>query len=362
MKFAIVFFPTVGGKNGELTPTQYYDDGLAIAELADRLGYFQLKLVEHYFFEYGGYSPDPTTFLAAVAARTSRLRIATGAVIPAFTHPVKMSGQLAMLDNISGGRLDVGFGRAFLPDEFDAFGIPLDQSRARFDENVEACLRLWTEDDLTWDGTFHQFGPVTMLPKPTQQPHPPVFVASTGNLDSCRTAGEQGRNLQLIASVATRETIQEALGVYRRAWAQAGHTPGTERIDLSFPCFIDEDREAAYRAGEYVERKMSEKMASAVSAWATVKSDQYPGYERLASAAVGNGAAFDERVKNNKVLAGTPDDVRGQLADIAEWYGDDITVGLSVFSGHLPRADVERGLELFAKHVAPTFADDREPR
>jgi alkanesulfonate monooxygenase SsuD/methylene tetrahydromethanopterin reductase-like flavin-dependent oxidoreductase (luciferase family) len=359
MKFGIVFFPTVGGTNGEVTPTQYYDDGLHIAELADELGYFQVKLVEHYFFDYGGYSPDPTTFLAAVAARTRRLRIATGAVIPAFTHPVKLAGQLAMLDNISGGRLDVGFGRAFLPDEFAAFGIPLDESRARFEEGIEGCVRLWTEDDLEWNGTFHQFGPVTMLPKPAQQPHPPVFVASTGNLDSCRTAGEQGRHLQLIASVATREKVQEALGVYRRAWADAGHPSGTERIDLTYPCFIDDDRETAYRQGEYVERKMSEKMASAVSAWATVRSDQYPGYDRMAAAAVGNGAAFDERVKENKVLAGTPDDVRAQLAEIAEWYGDDIAVGLSVHSGHLPRADVERGLRLFAEHVAPAFADGR---
>ncbi|GAQ52027.1 LLM class flavin-dependent oxidoreductase [Streptomyces acidiscabies] len=359
MEFGIVFFPTVGGSGGEPTATQYYDDGLYLAQLAEQLGYHQVKLVEHYFFDYGGYSPDPITFLAAVAARTSRLRVATGAVIPAFTHPVKLAGQLAMLDNISGGRLDVGFGRAFLPDEFAAFGIPLDESRARFEEGVEACVRLWTEDDLSWEGSFHKFGPLTMLPKPAQQPHPPVFVASTGSLDSCRAAGEQGHHLQLIAAVATREKVQEALAVYRGARAAAGYAPGTERIDLTFPCFVDEDREAAYRLGEHVERKLSEKMGAAVSAWATVRSDQYPGYDRMAAAALGGGAAFDERVKQNKILAGTPDDVRAQLAEIADWYGDGISVGLSVHSGQVPRATVEHGLRLFAEHVAPAFTDVR---
>src|SRR5439155_1004718 len=86
-------------------------DVLDLAEEADRLGYDSVKIVEHYFTSYGGYSPDPCVFLAACSQRTRRLRMVTGAVLPVFNHPLKLAGQLTMLDAISGGRLDAGFAR-----------------------------------------------------------------------------------------------------------------------------------------------------------------------------------------------------------------------------------------------------------
>src|SRR5207244_5834645 len=97
------------------------------------LGFHSIKTVEHQFFDYGGRGPSPTVFLAAIAARTRRIRPITGAVIPAFNHPVKSAGELALLDNLSRGRLDAGFGRAFIPKEFEVFGVSMDESRARFE-------------------------------------------------------------------------------------------------------------------------------------------------------------------------------------------------------------------------------------
>ena len=113
MKFGVGFFPD-GGPD-RISARQYYDEALALAERADALGYDSLKMVEHHFTSYGGYSPDPAVFLAACAQRTRRIRLVTGAVLPAFNHPLKLAGQLAMLDALSGGRLDVGVARAFMP-------------------------------------------------------------------------------------------------------------------------------------------------------------------------------------------------------------------------------------------------------
>ena len=92
------------------------------------------------------------------------MRLVTGAVLPVFNHPLKLAAELAMLDCLSNGRLDAGFARAFLPEEFDAFQVPMDESRVRFEEGIRAVKRLWTEPEVRFDGRFHQFGPVPLFP------------------------------------------------------------------------------------------------------------------------------------------------------------------------------------------------------
>ena len=96
---------------------------------------------------------------------TRHARLVTGAVLPAFGHPLKIAAELALLDALSDGRLDAGFARAFLPHEFERFGVKLDDSRARFDEGVEMVRRLLEEEDLSIQGRFHSFANVTSLPR-----------------------------------------------------------------------------------------------------------------------------------------------------------------------------------------------------
>src|SRR5579863_8295991 len=135
MQFGVQFFPDV--RSEEKSAEAYFSEALDLAEEADRLGYTHIRIVEHYFHYYGGYSPNPIVFLAAAAQRTRRARLVTGAVLPAFNHPLKLAGEIAMLDAISGGRLDVGFARAFLPHEFRRFARSPDESVARFREGIE---------------------------------------------------------------------------------------------------------------------------------------------------------------------------------------------------------------------------------
>ena len=161
-------------------------------DLCDELGYTQVRTVEHYFEPYGGYSPAPHIFLAAASQRTRRARLPTGAVLAVFNHPLKVAGEIGMLDAISGGRLDCGFGRAFLPHEFQRFERPMDQSRARFEEGLEAVWRLLEEENVTFEGQFYRFRNVTSLPRPTQRPRLTFGTAALGMGESLRRAGEGG--------------------------------------------------------------------------------------------------------------------------------------------------------------------------
>ncbi|MEU1037786.1 LLM class flavin-dependent oxidoreductase [Streptomyces sp. NPDC005551] len=354
MKFGVNFFPVIDPE--VKSATAYYDETLRLVELAEALGFEHVQTVEHYFTGYGGYSPDPVTLLTAAAARTSRIRIATGAVVPAFTHPVKLAGKLAMLDHLSHGRLDVGFGRGFLPTEFEAFQVDMDESRARFQEGVEACRRLWTEEDLVFEGRFHRFGPVTLLPRPYQKPHPPIFIASATSSESCEAAGTAGHHLQIVPSVTTPEQLSSMLKHYRAAWDEAGHDPAARRIQIKYTCYLDDDSAEARRIAERYERSYIEHMAGAVAPLARSSSADYPGYEKFLEKA--RNYDFARSLEGNKVFAGNSAEVRDQISRVREEFGSDLTVSLQFSPGALSFARAARAMDIFAAEVMPAFPDE----
>jgi alkanesulfonate monooxygenase SsuD/methylene tetrahydromethanopterin reductase-like flavin-dependent oxidoreductase (luciferase family) len=155
MEFGIQFFPAVrpADKSGQ----QYWNEALHLTSLCDELGYTSVRTVEHYFHPYGGYTPNPMIFLTAAAMRTARARLITGAVLPVFNHPLKLAGEIGMLDAISNGRLEVGFARAFLPHEFLHFGVTMNESRARFEEGMEQVRLLLAHERVTHEGPAGAF-------------------------------------------------------------------------------------------------------------------------------------------------------------------------------------------------------------
>jgi alkanesulfonate monooxygenase SsuD/methylene tetrahydromethanopterin reductase-like flavin-dependent oxidoreductase (luciferase family) len=347
--FGINFFPTVGPK--DKAADIYFTECLDLCERAEQLGFSHVKTVEHYFFPYGGYSPDPVTFLSAVAARTQTIRLVTGAVIPAFSHPAKLAGKLAMLDNLSRGRLDVGFGRAFLPDEFEAFGVPLDESKARFAEGVEACRRLWVDEDVVWRGQYSSFGPVTLLPRPFQRPHPPMLIAAAFTEQSCKDAGRAGYGLMLVPSIVPREKVRSMLQVYREARRRAGHPADSARVHLSYDCYVDEDEDIARATAEAGNRHYVEKLTEAVASWKHTNSDAYRGYEKLTEQV--KSIRFDESLRDGKIIAGNPDEVLAQLRTVADSFGNDVTVSLQVNTWPTTADQAARTMQLLAEHVIP---------
>lgn len=347
-RVGLSFFPVLAP--GEKDAATWFAECLRLAVLGEELGYDHVQIVEHHGTPYGGYSPDPVVFLAAAAALTSRIRLITGAVIPAFSHPAQLAGRLAMLDNISGGRLSVGFARAFLPHEFATFGVDIDTSRERFTAGIDACVRLWSGTDVTVDDGFHSFGPVTVLPPPLQRPHPPVYVASATNPVTCGDAGRAGYHLQAVPTVTTAERLREMIDAHRAGWRDAGH-PGAPDVQVKFTCYLDEDRAEALAVAECHERNYVAKMGGAVAGWATLRSAAYPGYEQF----VDKVARYDfgTSLAADKVLAGTPGDVVGQLRRVRVALGEDISLSCQFNPGTLDVDAAEHAMRLFAEQVAP---------
>src|SRR3982750_3214477 len=155
-----------------------YARALQRIEIMDRSGYDAVWLAEHHF---SSFSVCPSVHMVGVlaAARTTRLRIGTGVSLAPFYHPLRLAEEVALLDQISGGRVNWGAGRGFARVEFENFGVPPDESTTRFREAVDIVLKAWTEERLHFSGQHFQFDGGGVLPTPTQQPPPPVWMAAT---------------------------------------------------------------------------------------------------------------------------------------------------------------------------------------
>ncbi len=354
MEFGLQFFPDVSPE--QKSAQQYWLECLSLVDLCDELGYTHVRTVEHYFEPYGGYSPAPHVFLTAASQRTRNARLLTGAVLPVFNHPLKVAGEIGMLDAISGGRLDCGFGRAFLPHEFQRFERSMDESRARFEEGMEAVRLLLEGENVTFEGQFYRFRNVTSLPRPTQRPRPPFWTAALGTTESLRKAGDRGDNLMLVPFAGPQ--MREAIRVYREAWQKAGHA-GQGRIALGFHMFCHEDREEAHRiAGANVDAYFKSLVAAAEldSGWgAGASSGDYPNYDSHMDKL--RQANFDSLLGSGTIWVGTPDDVKEQISSYRDAVGGFDTASLQVNFHQISLDEAASSLCLFSARVMPSFRD-----
>jgi alkanesulfonate monooxygenase SsuD/methylene tetrahydromethanopterin reductase-like flavin-dependent oxidoreductase (luciferase family) len=347
MEFGFNFFPCL--RPSEKSAAQYFDECLALTALADRLGYHHVRQVEHYFEAYGGYSPNPLIFLAAAAKVSARLRLVTGAVLPAFNNPLKLAGEIAMLDGISGGRLDVGFARAFLPHEFERFGIPIDESRARFDEGVAQIRLLLTGENVSHRGRFHAFANVTSLPRCTQVPHPPLWIAAIGTPESFEAAGRAGLGIMVIPIEAGK--MAELLGRYREAWRAAGH-PGNGAVMNSFLACVAETRDAAIADFRAPVNGHLAGLVEGAAGWLTGASTKdYPGYDKMIAQL--KTETFDAQLAKGLVWCGSPADVTDMMIDYHRRVGGFEIASLHASPATTPFAVARRTMELFAHSVMP---------
>jgi alkanesulfonate monooxygenase SsuD/methylene tetrahydromethanopterin reductase-like flavin-dependent oxidoreductase (luciferase family) len=155
-----------------------YDRAIQRIEVMDRSGYDAVWLAEHHFSSFS-VCPSVHMIGTLAAARTRRLRIGTAVSLAAFYHPLRLAEEVALLDVLSGGRVNWGAGRGFSRGEFTAFGVPPEESTSRFRETVEIVLRAWSEERLNYAGQYFQFENVEVLPKPAQTPLPVWMAASS---------------------------------------------------------------------------------------------------------------------------------------------------------------------------------------
>ncbi len=301
---------------------RYYEDVLALARDADAGGLDYVKMTEHYLGDYGGYCPSPLTFLAAVAAQTSNIRLMTGCVLPAFHHPVQLAAHAAMVDVLSGGRLEVGFARAWLPYEFEAFGVPLSTSRARFQACIKAVIRLWTEQKVTEQTEFFSFAGATSQPAVVQSPHPPVWGAAIRSPESFVWLAEQGHGL-LISLSPLRSDLKwsrDLIRLYRATFAAKHKDDGLRpRVAVSIPLYVAPTDAEAYDTAVPYMREYLDVSAEAAASWTNIYSDNYRGYQKMGD---GFAAITDEALRQDgTAVIGTParviEQIRALYADLA---------------------------------------------
>jgi alkanesulfonate monooxygenase SsuD/methylene tetrahydromethanopterin reductase-like flavin-dependent oxidoreductase (luciferase family) len=350
MQFGLNFFPCV---TPEQKPAeQYFREAMHLCSLTDELGLTHIRQVEHYFKPYGGYSPNPLLFLTAAAMRTRNTRLITGAVLPAFNHPLKMAGEIGMLDGISGGRLEVGFARAFLPHEFAQFGISLDESRRRFSEGLSQITALLGGENVSAKGEFHSFQNVTSLPRPTQAPHPPFWIAATTTPETFAFAGTNG--CKVMAIPLEPEKMRNLIGIYRDAWRAAGH-PGNGHVMNTFFMFCAPTREEATATALGPCNQHLRGLAESAKEWLTGASTKdYPGYDKLIAHVSSETA--ERQLENGSAFIGTPADIVEMLHGYNTRVGGIDSVSLHFTPGNMPVEAAERSLRLFSREVLPKVA------
>lgn len=352
MHFGFDVFPDRGP--ADIAAADYWKQCLDLTEYAEELGYYSVKMVEHYFYRYGGYSPNPLIFLSAVAQRTKKMRLITGCVLPAFSHPLKLAAELAEVDAISNGRLDVGFARAFVPGEFINFGVSMDESRDRFDEGVGAIIDAWTHERTSLKGKFANYEDVSVLPRVTQKPHPPVWVATVATPKSYVNAGKNGFNLMVVPYLAPYEELHENIERYKQAYREAGHGEVTrDQIMMVLHTFAAPTREEAYAITRPAMANYIDAFLEAASSWTHVTSKDYSHYEIIPKLL--KAMTFEKIIEEKRAAIGTPDDVYKTIKEVTDYFSCG-HLTLQHFFGGISANDTRKTMELFAREVAPRFA------
>jgi alkanesulfonate monooxygenase SsuD/methylene tetrahydromethanopterin reductase-like flavin-dependent oxidoreductase (luciferase family) len=339
-----------GNLHEKLADEQMYEGELAIAELADRLGYDSLWSVEHHFDDYA-MCPDNVVLLANVAGRTERVQLGTGAVILPWNDPLRVAEKMIMLDILSGGRAIFGMGRGLSRTEYAPFRIPMSESRGRFDEAAamiaEALETGWIEGD----------GPYYPQPRTQLRPSPPRsfrdrLYCVAGSPDSIASCVSLGASLMTIVTRPVPDLMPVFTG-YREQW-RAAHGVEAPSISLNVNMYCHEDAEVAKeRSRDYVHRFFASNVKHYEMAGEHFA--EIEGYQRYAELAevlrqTGLEAAADGYAE--AALCGTPDQILEKLTGIRDVLGTFQLIVLPSFGG-MPYDQAERSLELFAQKVMP---------
>jgi len=240
MKVGILQF--FGWRDRSVPLNSVYEAALERFCVMDETGYDAVWLAEHHFSTFS-VCPSVHIMGTMAAARTKRLRIGTAVSLAPFYNPLRLAEEVALLDVLSGGRVNWGAGRGFERSEFAAFGVPGEESAARFHETVDIVLKSWTNQRLTHQGKFYQYEGVEVLPKPLQTPHPPVWMAASST-PAIDWAASQGHSI-LMDPHSSRADLNGKRKHYAAKLIEAGYSDAGRTIPMSRLVAVDETTEKA---------------------------------------------------------------------------------------------------------------------
>jgi len=340
------------GYDPTVTDAQVYDEELRLAELADELGFDAVWPVEHHFEDYA-FCPDNTVYLAHLAARTSRVKLGTGAVILPWNEPLRVAEKIALLDVLSGGRVLFGMGRGLARREYAGFGIPMDESRDRFDEAARMILEALETGFIEGSGPYFPQPRTPIRPRPTRSFRDRTYCVAMSP-DSVVAAADLGARM-VVFSQRQWEDQATAYATYRERFRQL-HDREPEPLTTCDFVYCDTDPgRAEAKAHEHIAGYLTSVMQHY-----ELQSDHFKqakGYESY-----GNAVDLMRSIGLEKMCEmylsvnawGTPDQVAERLLARRDYVGDfDLTCCFR-YAG-LPYEDAERSMRTFAAEVLPVL-------
>lgn len=336
-------------------------DGQVVAEevelgvLADQLGFHALWPVEHHFDDYS-FCPDNTVLLAHMAARTTQIKLGTGAVILPWNEPVRVAEKLALLDHLSGGRVLYGMGRGLSRKEYGGFGISMDESRDRFDEAARMVLAALETGFIEGDGPYFPQPRTEIRPRPERSFADRVFCVAMSP-DSVEAAADLGARM---VSFSQRPWPDQkvALDTYRERFERNHGRPAGPPMICDF-VYCDSDRS---RAEDVAHHHIAGYLASVMEHY-ELDSDHLKdlrGYESYGSAVDMMKAIGHEKLASMYLdvnVWGTPDDIIDRLRARREVLGDHDLTCCFRYAG-LPLDEAKASMQLFADAVLPVVQDE----
>ena len=321
----------------DLPLDEYFEARLMLVETYDKAGFYGYHIAEHHATPLG-LSPSPSVFLAAVAQRSKRLRFGPMIYALPLYNPLRLVEEICMLDQMSGGRLDMGFGRGASPIELGIFGVDPAEAEAIYTEGLEVVLKGLTETTLNFEGEFYSFEDVPVVLEPFQKPHPPMWYGVHSTASAARAA-RQGLNIMSLDNATDTRTFTDS---YRAAWRKAGREGSPEPM-MGIGRFIvvaetdDDALRLARKSYPFWHDNFNHLFRLRGSA---PRHQRPPDFDGLC--AVGMG------------VAGSPESVIHNLRADMDRSAANYLVGQFAF-GDLSLADALRSVELFANEVMPAL-------
>jgi alkanesulfonate monooxygenase SsuD/methylene tetrahydromethanopterin reductase-like flavin-dependent oxidoreductase (luciferase family) len=340
-------------------------DALAIEQqleqacYADALGFDGIWLTEHNFTGEAVYA-DPIPFAAAVAVRTSRARIGFAVIQVALRHPTRLAVQLALLDNLSRGRLDVGVGRGTLYNEYEfvGYGLRSDDSRERTEEALEVLVGAWTRTPFTHHGKYFQLTVPALRPTPYQRPHPPIWrsVVAPASFQECGRLG-----VPILTQRLALGRILERLKLYDEGLELGGHDAATrDRLRRSAALwrhvYVADSHDEAEDELAHILRHTRQHMMQARAAYNPADFHIDPALlNPFNDARVSDDEAVRYSLENG-ALYGTADRVAEQMATIRDAGVHHVLTQMSF--GYVAHEKLMASMRRFAERVMPRFRND----
>ena len=324
---------------------QAFEELLEQIKLTERLGFDEAWFAEHHHSDYGMLS-SPNLIIASLAHRTKRLRFGNLVNVLPLHDPMRLAEECAILDILTGGRLNVGLGRGVPRDDLK-HGLDRDTAQARFEEGIEIVQRAWTEDTFTYSGKAWSYVDISCRPRPLQKPHPPIYYGATSP-ESPGMVARRGWNLAL--SRQPLANCAKAIAKYRAERAALGNSPGGDAIMVRDIYVAETDEQAWAEAPSQITRFWQ---LATDNVWRgdSVTTDDLPQFTQRFAYFPG-GLTLERLDEWGTSLIGSPETVIKKARAMIEAARPDCLVGMFSFGG-LSHEQVMRSIELFATKVMP---------